>query len=152
ESTLEAFRDHGIVRETLTEDVAAATQTLDTLERAGISLEKIMADLVVDGVQQFSDAFDKLLASVAAKRRHFLGDKLDGQKVTLDKTLQGEVDKLAEDGRARGKLRRLYARDTSLWSGHDEDEWLGWLDVAEAQLGNLDRLTALAEDVRGVGF
>jgi transaldolase/glucose-6-phosphate isomerase len=152
ESTLEAFRDHGIVRETLTEDVAAAEQTLDTLERAGISLEKITADLVVDGVQQFSDAFDKLLASVAAKRRHFLGDKLDSQSVTLDKALQGEVDKLADDWRGTGKLRRLHQREANLWSGQDEDTWLGWLDVVEAQLRNLDRLTALADDVRSAGF
>jgi transaldolase / glucose-6-phosphate isomerase len=152
ESTLEGFRDHGMVRETLTEDVAAAAQTLDTLERAGISLDKITADLVVDGVQQFSDAFDKLLASVAAKRRDFLGDKLDSQSLTLEKTLQGEVDKLADDWRANGKLRRLYRRDASVWTGQDEDKWLGWIDVIEAQLRNLDRLTALADDVRGVGF
>jgi transaldolase/glucose-6-phosphate isomerase len=152
ESTLEAFRDHGMARETLTENVAAAAQTLDTLERAGISLEKITADLVVDGVQQFSDAFDKLLASVAAKRRRFLGDKLNAQSVSLDKELKGEVDKLAEDWRAGGKLRRLYQRDASLWSRRDEDKWLGWLDVVEAQLRNLDRLSALANDVRSAGF
>jgi transaldolase/glucose-6-phosphate isomerase len=152
ESTLEAFRDHGMARETLTENVAAAAQTLDTLERAGISLEKITADLVVDGVQQFSDAFDKLLASVAAKRRRFLGDKLNAQSVSLDKELKGEVDKLADDWRAGGKLRRLYQRDAGLWSRRDEDKWLGWLDVVEAQLRNLDRLTALANDVRSAGF
>jgi transaldolase/glucose-6-phosphate isomerase len=152
ESTLEAFRDHGMARETLTENVAAAAQTLDTLERAGISLEKITADLVVDGVQQFSDAFDKLLASVAAKRRRFLGDKLNAQSVSLDKEVKGEVDKLAEDWRAGGKLRRLYQRDASLWSRRDEDKWLGWLDVVEAQLRNLDRLSALANDVRSAGF
>jgi transaldolase/glucose-6-phosphate isomerase len=152
ENTIDGFRDHGIVRDTLTENVAAAAQTLDDLERAGVSLEKITADLVLDGVQQFADAFDKLLASVAAKRRRFLGDKLDGQTVALDKSLQGEVDKLAEDWRANGKLRRLYQRDASLWSGRDEANWLGWLDVVEAQLRNLDQLTALADDVRSAGF
>jgi transaldolase / glucose-6-phosphate isomerase len=152
ESTLEGFREHGMVRDTLVEDVAAATQTLDSLERAGISLEKITADLVVDGVQQFSDAFDKLLASVAAKRRRFLGDKLDSQTVTLDKAIQGEIDKLAQDWGKNGKLRRLHQRDASLWSGTDEDRWLGWLDVVEAQLRNTDRLTALADDVRSAGF
>src|SRR5262249_36626388 len=71
EATLEGFRDHGIVRDTLTENVAAAEQMLNALERAGVSLDQITADLVVDGVQQFADAFDKLLASVAAKRRGF---------------------------------------------------------------------------------
>jgi transaldolase / glucose-6-phosphate isomerase len=152
ENTLEAFREHGMVRDTLTEDVAAATQTLDSLERAGISLDKITADLVVDGVQQFSDAFDKLLASVAAKRARLLGDKLDTQTVAVEKALKGEIDKLADDWRSTGKLRRLHQRQASLWSGHDEAKWLGWLDVVEAQLRNTDRLTALADDVRSGGF
>ena len=152
ESTLEGFRDHGVVGETLTENVAAAEQMLDALAHAGVSLEKITADLVVDGVQQFSDAFDKLLASVAAKRRRFLGNRLNSQTVVLEKSLQGEVDKLAKDWGADGKLRRLYQHDASLWSGHDEDKWLGWLDVVETQLRNLDRLTALADDVRSAGF
>src|SRR5262249_47056502 len=130
----------------------AAAQMLDSLERAGISLDQITGELVVDGVKQFSDAFDKLLGSVSAKRRRFLGDKLNSQSVALEKSAQDEVDKLADEWRAGGKLRRLYRRDASLWSGGAEDKWLGWLDVAEAQLRNLDRLTALAEDVRSAGF
>jgi transaldolase / glucose-6-phosphate isomerase len=150
--TIDAFRDHGRVRESLTEDVPAAVQTLDALESAGISLARITADLVDDGVRLFSDAFDKLLATLAAKRRQFLGAALDSQAVALDKALQGEVDKLAKDWGAGGKLRRLHQRDASLWSGRDEAEWLGWLDVVEAQLRNLDRLTALADDVRSAGF
>jgi len=152
ESTLEGFRDHGVVRETLTQNVAAAAQMLDNLERVGISLDKITADLVVDGVQQFSDAFDKLLASVASKRGRFLGDKLNSQSVALEKSFKDEVDKLAGAWGAGGKLRRLHRQDAGLWSGRDEDEWLGWLNVVEAQLRNLARFTALAEDVRSAGF
>jgi transaldolase/glucose-6-phosphate isomerase len=150
--TIDAFRDHGRVRESITEDVAAAAQMLADLEKAGVSLDKITADLVVDGVQLFSDAFDKLLTSVATKRRRFLGAALNSQSVALEKSLQGDVDKLAADWSANGKLRRLYRRDANLWTGRDEDQWLGWLDVVEAQARDLDRLTALAEDVRKAGF
>ncbi|HML13290.1 MAG TPA: bifunctional transaldolase/phosoglucose isomerase [Xanthobacteraceae bacterium] len=152
ESTLEAFRDHGVAHETLTENVAAAAQTLAALERAGISLDEITADLVVDGVQQFSDAFDKLLASVAAKRRRLFGQAHGSQTVVLEKSLKGEVEKLAEDWRANGKLRRLYQRDVNLWTGDGEDEWLGWLDVVDEQLRDTNRLAALADDVRDAGF
>jgi transaldolase/glucose-6-phosphate isomerase len=152
ESTLHGFRDHGILRNTLTENVDAAAQTLDSLERAGISLAKITAELVVDGVRQFSDAFDKLLAAVAAKRRRFLGPALDSQSVVLEKSLQGEVDKLADKWRAEGKVRRLHQRDANLWTGDEEDQWLGWLDVADEQLRDLERFTTLGEDVRKAGF
>src|SRR5262249_11172300 len=51
-----------------------------------------------------------------------------------------------------GKLRRLHHREAGLWTGRDEDKWLGWVDVVEAQLRNLDRLTALSDDVCSVGF
>jgi len=43
ENTIDGFRDHGVVRDTLTENVAAAAQMLDDLERTGVSLEKITA-------------------------------------------------------------------------------------------------------------
>jgi transaldolase / glucose-6-phosphate isomerase len=152
EATLDAFRDHGRVRDSLTENVAAAEQMLAALQRADISLKKITADLVVDGVRLFSDAFDKLLAAVAAKRTHMLGAALDSQSVELGKPLAVDVDALGEAWRTAGKVRRLERRDALLWTGRDEDEWLGWLDVVEDQLRDLERLNALADDVRGTGF
>ena len=63
ENTLNAFRDHGDVRDRLFEGITEARETIAAVERAGISLEKVTADLTVDGVRQFSDAFDKLLGS-----------------------------------------------------------------------------------------
>ena len=41
-----------------------------------------------------------------------------------------------------------WAGDTSLWSGTDEDEWLGWLNIVEQELADIDRLTAFAKDVK----
>ncbi|HXW25686.1 MAG TPA: bifunctional transaldolase/phosoglucose isomerase [Xanthobacteraceae bacterium] len=152
EATMDAFRDHGRVRDSLREDVAGAERMLAALERAGVSLTQITADLVVDGVRLFSDAFDKLLGAVAAKRARMLGAALNSQAVALGQSLQAEVDKLTEAWRADGKLRRLERRDALLWTGRDEDEWLGWLDVVEAQLRDLERLDALADDVRAAGF
>src|SRR5262249_29191988 len=49
--TMEAFRDHGRVHDLLVEDVDAAEQTLGDLDRAGISLDDITAELVTDGVR-----------------------------------------------------------------------------------------------------
>jgi len=152
EATMDAFRDHGVVRDALTENVAEAERMLEALERAGISLTQITDDLVVDGVRLFSDAFDKLLGAVAAKRRRMLADGLGSQSLALGKPLQAEVDKLAEAWRTDGKVRRLWGRDATLWTGRDEDKWLGWLDVVEAQLRDLDRIVAMADDMRGAGF
>ena len=63
-ATIDAFRDHGKLRNSLTEDVSGAKKTMDDLERAGISMKQVTDKLTDDGVKLFADAFDKLLASV----------------------------------------------------------------------------------------
>ena len=49
--------------------------------RAGISLDAITAELVIDGVKLFADAADKLYGAVAYKRATSLGGGIDGQKL-----------------------------------------------------------------------
>jgi len=61
-ATYDAFRDHGVPRASLTEDVEGARSVMANLEAAGISIETVTADLVIAGVKQFEDAFTKLLA------------------------------------------------------------------------------------------
>jgi transaldolase/glucose-6-phosphate isomerase len=65
--TMDAFRDHGRVAETLTQDVPEAERVLAEAERLGLDLEGVTRDLVTDGVKLFSDAADKLLAAVRSK-------------------------------------------------------------------------------------
>src|ERR1700709_2267153 len=59
-ATLDAFRDHGILRNSLEENVEDAARVLEELARSGISLDAITAELVVDGVKLFADAAAKL--------------------------------------------------------------------------------------------
>jgi transaldolase/glucose-6-phosphate isomerase len=60
-ATFDAFRDHGKLRNSLTEDVAAASKEMDNLAKAGISMKEVTDKLVVDGVKLFADAFKTLL-------------------------------------------------------------------------------------------
>jgi transaldolase/glucose-6-phosphate isomerase len=64
-ATYDAFRDHGKPRNSLEENVEAAHQTMQGLEKAGISMKAATDKLTDDGVKQFSSAFDTLLAAVA---------------------------------------------------------------------------------------
>jgi transaldolase/glucose-6-phosphate isomerase len=66
-ATFDAFRDHGKVRQSLTENVAAAQQTMDALAQVGISMQEVTTTLLADGVRLFAEAFDKLLAAVGQK-------------------------------------------------------------------------------------
>ncbi len=63
-ATLDAFRDHGKPRQSLTEDLPAAHKTMDTAAKLGISMKEVTDKLTEDGVRLFSEAFDKLLEAV----------------------------------------------------------------------------------------
>lgn len=62
--TWDAFRDHGKLRNSLTENVEEAKQTLLNLEKAGISLEAATDKLLIDAVRLFVEPFDKMIAAV----------------------------------------------------------------------------------------
>ena len=63
-ATIDAFRDHGKLRNSLTEDVPAAAKVMQDLANAGISIQEVTDKLTADGVKLFADAFDKLLVAV----------------------------------------------------------------------------------------
>ena len=47
---------------------------------------------------------------------------------------------------------RLWQKDKSLWTGNDEDRWLGWLDAIEVHRESIDAINTLVEDVREQGL
>jgi transaldolase/glucose-6-phosphate isomerase len=66
-ATLTAYRDHGVGRASVTENVEAAAVTMKNLAKAGISMDQVTAELVDDGVKQFADAFDRLMTATAKR-------------------------------------------------------------------------------------
>jgi transaldolase/glucose-6-phosphate isomerase len=72
--TMDAFREHGVVTRSLTQDVDGARRVLAEAERLGLDLDAVTTALVTDGIKQFTDAADKLLSAVEAKRTALAGD------------------------------------------------------------------------------
>jgi transaldolase/glucose-6-phosphate isomerase len=62
-ATFDAFRDHGRLRPSLTENVDQAIKTMADLEKAGISMKEVTNKLLVDGIKLFADAFTELLVA-----------------------------------------------------------------------------------------
>ena len=62
-ATFDAFRDHGKLRPSLTENVEEAAKTMAALEEVGISMAEVTNKLLVDGVKLFADAFTQLLVA-----------------------------------------------------------------------------------------
>src|SRR6202051_1027796 len=131
-ATLDAFRDHGVPRDSLEENIEDAKRVLAELEKSGISLDAITAELVKDGVKLFADAADKLYGAVAHKRAAVLGAGIDHQAMALGGHINKAVEKATKEWRASAKIRGLWQHDKSIWTETDEDKWLGWLNAAAA--------------------
>ncbi len=147
-ATWEAFRDHGQVRPTLESDLDAAHATLETLAQVGISLRDVTDTLLVDAVRLFVEPFDKLLNSLDKRRRTVDPARLNAQELHLPDEHRRRLDAELDDWQIKGKVRRLWMRDARVWTGQDENRWLGWLDVVDAQLAGLPALMPAVEDIR----
>src|SRR6266581_1036073 len=111
-ATFNAFREHGRLRASLTEDVENAADTMDALERAGIPMQAVTDTLLEEGLRQFVDAFAQLLKATGSRK----------------------------------------SGDASLWTGADENHWLGWLGVTDDQISHIEHLTSLAAEVKQARF
>jgi transaldolase / glucose-6-phosphate isomerase len=149
-ATLDAFRDHGKPRDSLEENIEEARAVLEDLERSGVSLDAITTELVKDGVRQFADAADKLYGAVAHKRAAVLGGGIDRQQLALGAAIENAVAKNTEQWRASAKIRRLWQKDKSVWTGEDENKWLGWLDSAGSS--DIADYEDFAQRVKGQNF
>lgn len=67
-ATLEAFRDHGETRPTVTEGLDDAERTVAALEAHGISLRAVTDALLAEGLASFGKSFDTLLSGLERKR------------------------------------------------------------------------------------
>jgi transaldolase/glucose-6-phosphate isomerase len=151
-ATLEAFRDHGKLRDSLEEDIAQAQFIVGELGRVGISLDAITEQLTGDGVRLFCDAADRLLGAVSRKRAALLGEHINMQTAAFAPQFSNRVEQVAEQWRVAGNVRRLYQRDQSLWTNTDENQWLGWLDSTEQEIERAGEYEALARQVKSEGF
>jgi transaldolase/glucose-6-phosphate isomerase len=151
-ATMDAFRDHGHLKDALNEDLDGAKDVLATAERLGLDLDGVTHALVDDGVKQFAKAADDLLGAVAAKRSKMLGDRLATVTSTLAPEMGQAVDKALDEWRVAGKVRDLWAHEAALWTGKDEAKWLAWLDIVADRTADLASLQAFQDDVKASGF
>jgi transaldolase/glucose-6-phosphate isomerase len=151
-ATFDGFRDHGVPKETLESNVPAARETMQNLSKAGVSMTDATDKLLADGVQIFEEAFGKLLGAIEKNRKQHLAPKIDQISWKLPADLTTKVNQTINEWEQGKKMRRLWARDSSLWTNSDESNWLGWLAMAEDQLAHLGHLTGIAEEVQKAGF
>ena len=70
----------------------------------------------------------------------------------LPTELAEAVQASINDWQNNQKIKQLWAKDATLWTSADEANWLGWLDIVDAQLLDVASLQALASEVKEAGF
>jgi transaldolase/glucose-6-phosphate isomerase len=70
----------------------------------------------------------------------------------LPKDLAAALTASFDDWSRGNKVARLWQKDATLWTGTDENSWLGWLNIAQEQLDHLDALQRLAKEVKAAKF
>lgn len=66
-SLIDAFKDHGEIRLTVTEKLNEAERVLADLQSLGISMKSVTDKLLADGLASFQKSFDTLLAGLESK-------------------------------------------------------------------------------------
>ena len=151
-ATFDGFRDHGVPKESLESNVDAARQTMQNLAQTGVSMKDATDKLLKDGVTIFEEAFDKLLGAIGKNREKNLAPKIDQMTWKMPPDLDRKFKTTILDWEQGKKMRRLWGRDSSLWTNADESNWLGWLAMTEDQLAHIAHLNTMAEEAQKGGF
>ena len=152
-ATLLAVADHGTVPGlTGAEDPSA---DLAALADAGISLEEVTDELLVDGVEQFEEAMSRLLAGIEERRAAVVTGQPSRIHARLPLLLQPPVAERVRVAVSENVAQRVWRRDASLWGGPgvpEIEDRLGWLTVSEPMLEHAADLHAFADQCRSDGY
>jgi transaldolase / glucose-6-phosphate isomerase len=154
-ATLAAYRDHGQPQLRLEDALDEAKETFVQLAEVGVNMEDVMAALLEDGVKSFADSFDLLLDGISRKRTRLLRGW--GHRSASLGMLQKQVDETLSRLDKEKLADNMWNCDASVWSDQPEEvneigRRLGWLNVVETMMGEIERLNDFAEDIKSEGF
>jgi transaldolase/glucose-6-phosphate isomerase len=146
--TLEAFRDHGKAEPTLMEHLEEARKVLEDVESQGISMDKVTAELEVEGVKSFADAFVAVLKTIDERRFaavNELGPLVSSVKQRIGNLIADAVP------------ARLWSHDTTLWTTDKNGQIevgkrLGWLDLPHSSRAALKEINDFVSHVHADGL
>ena len=81
-----------------------------------------------------------------------MSENFNQQTFALPPDLSAAVEAALDDWDAKDKVRRLWARDASLWTNSDEGKWLGWLSIVDEQQRSIRRFPNFSLEVKDAGF
>jgi transaldolase/glucose-6-phosphate isomerase len=144
-NTLDAFREHGKPAMTIMAGVDECRQQIADLEKLGISMEVVTAELEAEGVKAFAEAFTALLRTVDERRAAVVAGL-----GTLSEPVARCIQQLDETR----VVERIWNIDPTLWTDDPKGQAeiqirLGWLGLPETSrqfVGEIQAFTAYAHE------
>ena len=154
-ATMDAFRDHGVVRgATILDSPETAAAQLASLKKVGVDLDAITEQLQRDGVDSFAKSFVDLMAALSKKRAALLEAQVDAEAPALG-SIASAVNQRLSDWTAAHFGQRLWAKDPTLWANKSTPEItdrLGWLNLPEVMREQVPDLTSFREQIKSEGY
>ncbi len=146
--TIELFKEHGRVSDTIAGTEEQSRREIEAAERLGISMNQVTQELEEEGVKSFADSFTQLMDTIQKRR-----DAFRAQLGPLQDAVQARVAQLEKIQAPE----RLYAHDPELWTNDKQQQAeitnrLGWLDSPEKGLALLPQLTGLVQQVKNDAY
>ncbi len=160
-ATLDAFRDHGVVRgSTILDSPETAAAELAALAKIGVSLEAVTHRLQIDGVDSFAKSFEDLMAALDKKKAALVAANVGaasniGKEEQSLGALASAVDQRLTAWAGAQFSKRLWAKDPTLWAPAGTPEItdrLGWLTLPEVQRAQVSDLVKFREEIKAEGF
>ncbi len=152
-ATLLAVADHGKVTGPTAEQ--DPTADLEALADAGIHLDRVTEELLIDGIKQFEDAMRRLLAGIDERRAAVATGRPPTLQGRIPAELQGPLAARVKAAVDQGVAQQIWRRDPSLWGGPgvpEIEDRLGWLTVSETMLEYAPELHEFADRCRDEGY
>ncbi len=151
-ATLHAFEEHGKVASSLGKDIDKARSFLETLNKAGVDLDRITSFLLEDGIGKFVDSFQSLMAGITTKR-----ELLPGGRKAYEARLgehEPDVHQTLVSLKENRIMTRIWDHDHTVWKPEPDEitNRLGWLASPENMTGVVPKITKFTDDVREAGF
>lgn len=152
-ATVEAFRDHGTVSETIHKNVKEAKNQMSTLASIEIDFKQITDKLTTDGVKLFADAFDNLLNAIKEKKERLLNELSGKQTFYINNDLRDSVRNRLENWKKEKTVNRVWQKDSTVWKEKKEEDIelsnrLGWLNLATEMKSSVDELNLFSDEIK----
>ncbi len=71
---------------------------------------------------------------------------------SLPAAIEEQLQTVSGEWQADGRIARIWQKDATVWTDSDEDKWLGWLEIVERELDDLQKYHSLRDDIIETGF